>query len=102
MTDRPSRNEVEYFQLREAELLRKRHREAAKAQARAERSKHFMKCPRCGADMTSESAGHIGFDRCSDCRGVFLDAAAANTLIEADQGTAARIFKSMIRGVRTG
>jgi len=60
-----------------------------------------MKCPRCGGDMVSESAGKIGFDRCRECRGVFLEAAAAETLTptKAEQGTAARIFKSMIRGV---
>jgi ribosomal protein L37AE/L43A len=99
MTDKPSRNEGEYFKLREAELLRKRHKEAAKAHEQEERRKHFMKCPKCGADMVSESVGGIGFDRCSECSGVFLDATAAETLLKADQGTAAGIFKSMLRGV---
>jgi ssDNA-binding Zn-finger/Zn-ribbon topoisomerase 1 len=101
MTDKPSRNELEYFQLRESEILRRKHREAERAQAERERQKHFRKCPRCGGDMISELAGKIGFDRCADCRGVFLEAAAAETLIKVEQGTAARIFNSMIRGVRS-
>lgn len=99
MIEKPSRNEEEYFQLRESEILRRRHKEAARAHAKRERRQHYMKCPRCGADMISDSIGQIGLDRCGECRGVFLEAAAAESLIKAEQSTAARIFKSMIRGV---
>jgi Zn-finger nucleic acid-binding protein len=99
MTDRPSKNEEEFFALREAELHRHRHQEAARARDTEERKRHHMRCPRCGAGLATESVGGISFDRCRECRGVFIEAAAAEELIRADRGTMTSIFKSMIRSV---
>ena len=99
MTDRPSKNEEEFFALREAELHRERHEEATRAREAEERKRHLMRCPRCGAALTTESVAGISFDRCRECRGVFIESAAAEKLIKTDTGIMTGIFKSMIRSV---
>ena len=99
MTDRPSKNEEEFFALREAELHRERHQEAARAREEQERKRHHMRCPRCGAALGTESVEGISFDRCPDCRGVFIESAAAEKLIKTGSDIMTGIFKSMIRSV---
>jgi len=99
MSDRPSRSEKEYFALREAELHRARHREAIQSHRNEERKTHFMKCPHCGADLTTVSVDGFAVDRCGECLGVYIEARAAEGLLQAKQGTLHGMFKSMIRGV---
>lgn len=72
-TDKPSRNEDEYFARQEAELLEKQRAAAAKAAAEAERRTHFMKCPKCGHDLETVHYESIAIDRCTNCGGVWLD-----------------------------
>ncbi|UCD23409.1 MAG: zf-TFIIB domain-containing protein [Gemmatimonadota bacterium] len=99
MSDRPSRNEEEYFALREAELHRERHRKAIGSHEDEERKAHFMKCPHCGAEMNTVSVDGITTDRCTECHGVFIEAEAADRLLQEKRETLHSIFKSMIRGV---
>ena len=99
MTDKPSRNEEEYFALREAELHRERHRKAIQSHEDEERKTHFMKCPHCGADMDTVSVDGVTIDRCTECHGVFIEAQAADGLLRAKQATLHSIFKSMIHNV---
>jgi uncharacterized protein len=73
-TDKPSKNEDEYFVLRDAELLKKQ-REAAEAAAReAERKSHYMKCPKDGYDLTSSEYHGVQIETCPHCGGMWLDA----------------------------
>jgi hypothetical protein len=73
-TDKPSRNEDEYFVKQDAELLRKQ-RETAEAAARdAERKSHFMKCPKDGYDLASSVYHGVQIETCPHCGGMWLDA----------------------------
>lgn len=72
-TDKPSRNEDEYFARQEAELLEKQRIAAAAAAAEAERRSHFMKCPKCGHDLGTVHYEALTIDRCTSCAGVWLD-----------------------------
>lgn len=72
-TDKPSRNEDEYFARQEAELLDKQRQAAAAAAAEAERRSHFMKCPKCGYDLVAVHYETLTIDRCTQCGGVWLD-----------------------------
>jgi uncharacterized protein len=73
-TDKPSRNEDEYFVKQEAELLRKQ-RELADAAARdAERKSHYMKCPKDGYDLVSSTYHGVQIETCPTCGGMWLDA----------------------------
>jgi len=102
MTEKPSRNEEEYFVKREAEILKARREAAARAQADAQRRSHLMKCPKCGADLHTEAYHGVQVDRCKECLGIWLDAGEAETLIKADKhGGLAEVLKSVVRGLKT-
>ena len=74
MTDKPSKNEDEYFVLRDAELL-KQQRAAAEAAAReTERRMHYMKCPKDGYDLVTNEYHGVQIETCPHCGGMWLDA----------------------------
>lgn len=102
MTDKPSRNEEEYFAKREAEVLKARREAAAREALDAARKSHYMKCPKCGADLKTEERGGIQVDRCPECLGVWFDAGEAEQLIQSQNrpGGLAGVFTALVRGVR--
>lgn len=98
--DKPSRNEEEYFAKLEAERAKKAKEEARRAAAEAERRSHFMKCPKCGADLGTEDYSGVQIDRCPECHGMWLDAGEAEELVKrGDTGGVVGILKSVMRGV---
>ncbi|MNS57633.1 hypothetical protein D3C72_905280 [compost metagenome] len=74
----PSEQEEQWF--KDQELKARREREAAEAAAsgtqdlEARRQAHFMKCPKCGGDLSEHDHEGIKIDSCNDCKGVWLDA----------------------------
>ncbi len=74
MTDKPSRNEDAYFAREEREKLERQRTTARHAALATERKSHFMKCPKCGADLHTETFHGIQIERCPDDNGVWLDA----------------------------
>ena len=70
MTDKPSRNEDEYFARQEREKLERQRAEALKTAQAAERKSHYMKCPKCGHDLTTEGFHGIQIDGYPNCNGV--------------------------------
>jgi hypothetical protein len=101
MSDKPSRNEDEYFAREDAERIRQlRARQEAEEQARARRS-HFMKCPKCGADLVTESFHGVQVDRCPECGGVWLDHGELDQLMKhEDPGVLRRILSDVAASVR--
>lgn len=73
-TEKPSRNEDEYFVKQDAELLRKQREMAETAAREAERKSHFMKCPKDGYDLTSSMYHGVQIETCGHCGGMWLDA----------------------------
>ncbi len=74
MTDKPSRNEDEYFVKRDAELLQSSRAAAERAAREAERKSHYMKCPKDGYDLTSSTFHGVQIETCPHCGGMWLDA----------------------------
>jgi len=72
--DKPSRPEKEHFAKIEAERLAKQRRQSQELARLAERHSHHLKCPRCGADLTSEEFHGVQVERCCECHGLWLDA----------------------------
>jgi acetyl-CoA carboxylase beta subunit len=99
MTDKPSRNEDEYFAKESAQLLKRRQAEAAERKEVAARKAHYMKCPKCGADLFTEEYHGIQIDRCSDCAGMWLDAGEAEDLLMREDVGVINILKSIVKGV---
>jgi len=101
MPEKPSRNEEEYFARVEAERL-KTLKSSAEIEARlAERRSHFMKCPRCGADLRVEHYSGIEVERCPECHGIWFDAQEAERLVEinARKGVGGA-FRAIVEAVR--
>jgi uncharacterized protein len=73
-SDKPSRNEDEYFAREDAELLRKQRDRAQAAATDAERKSHFMKCPKDGYDLASSAFHGVQVETCPHCGGMWLDA----------------------------
>lgn len=73
----PSRAEDEFFAREEIEKLHRLHKEKSAAedeQARAERkAQHWMKCPKCGADLTTVRWRTVDVDKCFSCGVIVLD-----------------------------
>jgi len=93
--EKPSRNEEEYFAKLNAELIKERRAELDKARAASARESHFMKCPRCGGDLKEVEHHNVKVDRCTDCKGVWLDSGELELLDHAHDAGVTRFFSSM-------
>jgi hypothetical protein len=102
-TEKPSRNEDEYFAQQNAELLRKQ-RELAEAAAReAERKSHYMKCPKDGYDLTSSEYHGVQVETCSHCGGLWLDAGEIDVIAHEDRpALLTRVLADAFQALRGG
>ena len=100
MTEKPSKNEEEYFARRDAELLRQQRDAARRAAVEAERKSHHMKCPKCGYDLITGDWHGVQIDQCTNCHGLWFDAGEAErVLAHPEAGIIARAVRAVMRGV---
>ena len=82
--------EERYFYQREMEMLKKKREEldAAREQREQEASKqrHWMKCPKCGADLEEIEMDGVMVDNCPGCGGSFFDKGEIELMIKAHKG----------------
>lgn len=98
MIYKPSDKEEEYFKKQEIEKLKKLQEEKEKNLKEEEKKKlkdlHFMKCPKCGMDMTEIDYNNIKIDKCFSCEGIFLDRGELEELVRREgQGILKKISK---------
>jgi len=84
-TDKPSRNEDEYFVQQNAELLKKQRAQAESAAREAERKSHYMKCPKDGYDLTTSEYHGVQIEICGHCGGMWLDAGELEVVAHEDR-----------------
>ncbi|MGI9040515.1 MAG: zf-TFIIB domain-containing protein [Gemmatimonadales bacterium] len=84
-TDKPSRNEDEYFAQRNAELINQQRSAAEAAALEAERKSHYMKCPKDGYDLASSEFHGVQIETCPKCGGMWLDAGELDTISHEDR-----------------
>lgn len=84
MDEKPSRNEEEYFKKLDAELIAKQRAQLDQERQRAERSAHYMKCPKCGADLQEREFSKVKVDVCPECHGMWLDAGEMDLIEKVD------------------
>jgi hypothetical protein len=79
--------EEEYFYRQNKELLEKRRKELdAKRKAQENTGHpHWMKCPKCGADMREIERQGIKVDQCGACGGIYFDRGELELLLEAKE-----------------
>lgn len=92
--DQPSRNEDEYFAKQDAELLKEMRARLDKERDAERRKQHFMKCPKCGADLREESRGSVKVDVCPECKGMFLDAGELELMQQMNKSSGGNLFAS--------
>jgi len=95
-SDQPSRNEDEYFARQDAELIKAMRARLDKERSTQERKAHYMKCPKCGADLREESHGHVKVDVCPDCNGMWLDAGEMALMQQVQKSSTQNVFKGLL------
>ena len=101
MSEKPSRNEEEYFVRQEAERVETMRESAVRERTAAERKTHIMKCPKCGADLRHEDMHGIQVDQCPECHGIWFDQGETEQLLARhDSGGVGKIFQAIFRGVK--
>jgi uncharacterized protein len=84
-TDKPSRNEDEYFVKQDADLLRVQRAAAESAARDAERRTHYMKCPKDGYDLVTSTFHGVQIETCPHCAGMWLDAGELEAVAHEDR-----------------
>lgn len=73
-------SEKEEIYFREQELKRRLKHAAEEQIGMVEQEKrqlrelHWMRCPKCGQRLMTESFGRVEIDVCANCKGLWLDA----------------------------
>ncbi|MFN7971904.1 MAG: zf-TFIIB domain-containing protein [Acidobacteriota bacterium] len=94
--------EDEWFQKFEQELIRdarrKREQDAARAQTEEDeklKALHFMRCPKCGAQMAALDLEGVSVDKCSRCEGIFFDRGELDELLLKHKDEQKGIFRRL-------
>src|SRR5882762_6437084 len=98
--EKPSKSEDEYFARQEMERRKQRAAEQGAKMAAEEKERlrklHWMKCPKCGMDLTTIDFQGVKIDQCPSCNGTFLDAGELQEILKRGGGffgKVASIFK---------
>ena len=93
--DKPSRNEDEFFARQDAEMIKQQRASLDAERALQERKSHYMKCPKCGASLTTSDFHHIKIDRCGECGGMWFDKGEIEMLEHIDQSQIRQFMRAM-------
>jgi hypothetical protein len=98
--EKPSRNEDEYFAREDADLLKRRRAEVEADAVKAQRRQHFMKCPKCGADLKEMDMHGVKVDVCTECHGVWFDAGEIEQMRPEDRHPVRQIIGDFFTGLK--
>ncbi len=91
--DKPSDKEDEFFVKMEMERVKKLRSELDKKRkeesTKQRKETHWMKCPKCGADLEEVEYRKVMIDRCKECGGIWLDKGELELLAK-DEGKVAK------------
>lgn len=92
----PIIKEEEYFTRLELEQKRKIEREKQQRHAEEEKKKikelHYMRCPKCGMELSEIDHKSVKIDKCYTCNGIWLDAGELETISRLDQSVMLNVF----------
>lgn len=85
-TDKPLDVEDLYIMKIEEEKLKKLRAECDQKREedrkKFQKESHWMKCPKCGADLEEVDLQNIMIDKCKECEGVWLDRGELDLLVD--------------------
>ena len=89
--DKPSRAEDEYFARQELERRKEWAKEQSAKMAAEEKERlkqlHYMKCPKCGMDMSTIELQGVSVDQCPSCGGIFFDKGEIDEMLKAEKSS---------------
>jgi predicted Zn-ribbon and HTH transcriptional regulator len=100
-TEKPSKNEEEYFLRQDADLIKAQRAKLDAERVAAERSTHYMRCPKCGATLNEIEFSHIKVDTCPDCKGMWLDAGEIELIGRTSATATGGFIRDLFKGLRT-
>ena len=96
MALKPTDKEEEYFARLELERRKKwedeRRAKMVEEERTALRELHYMRCPKCGSELTHIELHGIELDRCVVCEGTWFDHGEIDQLLDQKKGTIDRIL----------
>lgn len=101
MSDKPSKNEDEYFLLKDAELIKEQRAKLDARRAARHRAEHYMKCPKCGADIAEQTIGPVKVDVCPDCHGMWLDDGELEMITKVRDSAVGGFLRDILKGLRS-
>lgn len=83
---------------REKRIAREQERIAKESEAERARLReaHWMKCPKCGHDLKTESYSGVEIDRCTFCEGIWMDAGELEELFQKRQQDRQSIVRKLL------
>jgi hypothetical protein len=86
MIDKPSEKEDEYFKREELTTIKRMREDAASKLQVEERERlkklHWLRCPKCGMEMTEIDYRDVEVDACFACGGMYFDKGEVEKLLE--------------------
>ena len=85
-------SQTEDLHVREDEMnfrmqqIQQKQQEATQMERRFLKRLHWMRCPKCGMELTCERHGTVEIDVCQACRGVWLDARELEAIVATESG----------------
>ena len=96
MPVKPSDKEEEYFMRLELERRKKIEDEKLKRVADEEKRHlkelHYMRCPKCGMELSEIDYKNIIVDKCFSCDGIWLDAGEFESIAKLEKGALDKLF----------
>lgn len=96
MPVKPSDKEEEYFARLDLERRKKIEEEKLKRVAEEEKKQlkelHYMRCPKCGMELSEIDYKGITVDKCFGCDGIWLDAGELESVAKFEKGALDKLF----------
>ena len=93
---KPSEREAEYISRMEFEKKKKieeeKHKKLAEEEKKRLKELHYMRCPKCGMQLSEVEYKGINIDKCFQCDGVWLDAGEMEAISKLEKTALARVF----------
>ena len=98
--EHPTRNEDEYFARENAELIKNMRAKLDRDRLAQERKQHYMKCPKCGADLEEKDQSGVKLDVCPECKGVWFDAGEMEIMQQIAKNPASKVMDDVLNMLR--
>lgn len=96
MPVKPSSKEEEYFSRIDLEkrkvIEEEKHKKIADEEKNQLKKLHYMRCPKCGMELSEIDHKGITIDKCFSCDGIWLDAGEFESIAKLESGAMNKLF----------